>query len=66
MKAKTFILLAVCYLITNTMVKAQAYIPFAKDGKMWTEYWDSGDSPDHGIDMFIMQGDTIFNNKTYE
>jgi len=66
MKTKTFILLAVCYLIANTMVKAQAYIPFTKDGKMWTEYWYSGDSPEHGINMFIMQGDTIFNSKLYK
>jgi hypothetical protein len=66
MKTKLFILLAVCYLIANTLVKAQAYIPFAKNGKMWTEYWYEGDLPYHGINSFIMQGDTIINSKTYK
>jgi len=67
MKAKTFILLAVCYLIANTIVKAQAYIPFVKDSKMWTEAWDGGDYPIlHGIDKYVMQGDTLFNSKLYK
>ncbi len=66
MKTKTFILLAVCYLIANTMVKAQAYIPFTKDGKMWTEAW-YGDAPYiHWVDTYTMVEDTFFNGKLYK
>jgi len=67
MKTKSFILLAVCYLIANTLVKAQAYIPFAKEGKIWTEVWEDGDYPIwHGIDTYVMKGDTLFNTKLYK
>jgi len=66
MKTKSFILLAVCYFIASYHIKAQAYIPFVKEGKMWTEYWYEGDLPYHGINSFIMQGDTIINSKAYK
>jgi len=67
MKTKSFILLAVCYLIANTLVKAQVYIPFVKEGKMWTEAWYDCDIPIwHGIDTYVMQGDTLFNTKLYK
>jgi len=66
MKTKSLFLLVVCYFLAVSHIKAQAYIPFVKDGKMWTEYWYAGDSPAHGIDMFVMHGDTTFNNKSYK
>jgi len=66
MKTKSFILLAVCYLIANTLVKAQAYIPFAKDGKMWTEKTSPSVYPVYSIATWEMNGDTTFNGKLYK
>ena len=63
MKTKSFILLAVCYFIAAYHVKAQTYIPFVKEGKMWTEYWEADMPTSHGIEINKMDGDTFINNK---
>ena len=66
MKTKTFILLAVCYFIAAYHIKAQAYIPFAKDGKMWTEKSSPSVAPMYSITIWKMQGDTIINGRLYK
>ena len=66
MKTKTFILLAICYFIAAYHIKAQAYIPFAKDGKMWTEKSSPSVAPMYSITTWKMQGDTIINGKLYK
>ncbi|NMD00741.1 MAG: hypothetical protein GYA62_13615 [Bacteroidales bacterium] len=66
MKTKLFILLAICCFFAVYHVKAQAYIPFVRDGKMWTEAWE-GDSPSiHGVNIYTIAEDTLFNGKLYK
>jgi len=66
MKTKTFILLATCCLFTVYHVKAQAYIPFVKEGKMWTEKSSPSIEPMYSIETWEMQGDTTINGKLYK